>query len=66
MFFVGLDYISPIRMMVNDQIKSANFIPWGRLNKWKFQNPEIKANAFYLYVFLMLSNHRQLVLLLQI
>ena len=21
------------------------------LNLWKFQNPEIKANAFYLYVF---------------
>ena len=33
---------------------------------WKFQNPEIKANAFYLYVFLLLFNHRQMGLLSQI
>ena len=40
---------------------SVKLYSMGTIKKWKFQNPKISINAFYLYMsFCSLFNHRQI------
>ena len=61
-----LSPIYGIKPTLNKQRGRQTLFLGDDLNKWKFQNPEIKANAFYLYVFSCYFIIGNLVLLSQI